>query len=207
MCNVFPIDKPIISIPRMRIKASTKDYLGTTTTESYIPTATKLIRAGQLTVNTTPGTNTNVFTSLGIDSDLLKMNRRYTLMTHVQVTETTTAPATVVHNVEVSFRPDARNQISRDFTFDSAETPTVEITGNVTSHINYEKGIITFQCVLDAGTSTSSFVVNSAEFTMRFIPINTMNGRTKVSIETEMTDVTVDPESINSLGSLNLLNC
>lgn len=191
LANVYPVDKPVISIPRVKIKAQTRSYDGSTVEEAYIPTAYKLIRAGEVVVNVTPGTQTNVFTSAGLDPQKMKMNRRYTLMTKLDVTETDATNATTDYTLRCSFRPDNRNQIVNEvrFTGTGGSVVTASLTGNV----NYEKGIITYQVIFTGGAAGSTFACNYSEFSMRFLPISTMNGRTKVSIETTMTDVTIDP--------------
>ena len=191
LANVYPIDKPVISIPRVRIKAQTKSYDGTTTEESYIPINNKLIRAGIVTSNVTPNTNTNIFTATGLDPEKMKMNRRYTLMTKVAITETDAGSATHAQIIDVNFRPDNRSQWVEEFTF--TDSGATEVTASVTGHINYEKGIISFQTIFAGGTAGSTFVTDYAEISMRFVPVATMNGRTKVIIETELTDVTIDP--------------
>jgi len=191
LANVYPIDKPMISIPRVRIKAQTRSYDGSTIEESYIPDNSKLIRAGLVTSNVTPGTNTDIFVATGLDPEKMKMNRRYTLMTKVVITETDAGSAVHAHSVDVNFRPDNRSQWVEEFTFN--DSGATEVTVSIQGHVNYEKGIVSFQAIFDGGTAGSTFVADYAEISMRFVPVATMNGRTKVIIETELTDVTVDP--------------
>jgi len=193
LCNVYPVGSPQITIPKMRLHAITKSYDGTTETRAdNVPTASALIRASEVTVDVTPGASANVFTILGLNPDNVKMNRRYTLLTSLSVTETTIAPATVDHVLEISFRPDNRNQISRDMTFtsDDGETMTVKVTGNV----NYSDGTIILN-VLFEGASTSTFVSPLATFTLRLLAKGSMNGRTKVVMSNEAIDLTIDPNN------------
>ena len=119
------------------------------------------------------------------------MNRRYTLVTAIRVTETDAGSATHVHDVTCNLRPDNRSQILGDVTFtdSGSTTATVKLTG----HINYDSGDITLNAIITGGTSTSTFVFNYGTFTLRFVPFSTMNGRTTVKIETELTDLTIDP--------------
>jgi len=184
LCNVYPVDKPMISIPRVRIKAQTKSYDGSTVTEEYIPTAVSLVRANVMTVNVVPNAQTNVFTATGLSTENMKMNRRYTLLTQVQVTETDAGSTTHVHNINVNFRPDARAQISRDFTFN--DSTAAAVTGKINAHIDYEKGDISFSVIFSGGDAGATFVADFAEMTLRFTPVATMNGRTKVVVETEI---------------------
>lgn len=187
--NVYPIDKPVISIPRVRIKAQTKSYDGSSMEESYIPTATKLIRAGVVNVDVVPSSATNVFVATGLSPDNLKMNRRYTLVTKMNITEDPLGTP-VSHEVDLNIRPDNRNQISAEFTFQDSTTADVTVT--MQGHVDYEKGIIVYQALFTGGGG-NDFQCDSARFSLRFTPVATMNGRTKVIVETEMTDVFVDP--------------
>lgn len=191
VCNVYPIDKPMISIPRIRIKALTRSYDGSSVEETYIPTATKLIRAGAVTVNATPNVNTNVFASSGLDPEKLKMNRRYTLLTGLHITETDASSSAHEYDLTVNFRPDNRNQIMQEVTF--ADSTGAVVSGQVHGNVNYDKGIITFGVVFSGGDAGASFEADYASFSLQFTPVETMNGRTSVEIETEQIDVTIDP--------------
>ncbi|MFW6246930.1 MAG: hypothetical protein ACOC22_02010 [bacterium] len=191
LANVYNTDKPILSIPRVRIKSTTKSYDGNTETSTYIPTSRQLVRAGQVEINASSGSSTNVFTTAGVSSDSLKMNRRYTLMTKLVVTEEGTTDAPHEHEVSVNFRPDNRNQISRVVEFSDSTGETVE--AQVNGHVDYEKGTITYNVIYDGGHDDAEFSTDHAVFKLRFVPYATMNGRTKVTIETEQNDVTIDP--------------
>jgi hypothetical protein len=191
VCTVYPINKSVISIPRMRIRATTTSYDGSVETSRIIPTGKELIRANEETVIVTPGTNYNIYTGLGFTLKTHKMNRRYSLMSNVAITETKVGGGTATHNVAVSFKPDARSQISRTFTF--TDSTSEVITGNIMSNLNYDTGITTVQVTFNVGDSTSTFVCDNVTFKLRFRPIGTHNGRTKVSITTEMIDCTIDP--------------
>lgn len=191
LCNVYPIDKPVISIPRVRIKSRTRSYDGSSVEESYMPTATKLIRAGFVEASVAPNTATNLFTTVGLSSDTLVMNRRYTLVTKIQVTETDGGGDPHVHEVGVNFRPDNRNQVMQTFTFNDSTGELVE--GQIHANIDYQSGNVTMNCIFSGGAAGASFECDFAVFSLRFRPVNTMNGRTRVEVETSMNDITVDP--------------
>lgn len=190
LMNVYPVDKPIISIPRARIKASTRSFDGTSVEENYIPTPTKMVRSNVLEVAVAPNTSNNIFSAVGLSSDYQKMNRRFTLLTKVSVTETDGSAGTHTHEVSVNFRPDNRNQIAQTFTFN--DSTGAEVEGRLNGNIDYEKGIFNFGCIFSGGDPTSSFECSFANLSLRFTPVATMNGRTKVSIEMEMNDLTID---------------
>jgi len=184
VCTIYPVDKPIISIPRMRIRAVTSSYDGNTETSQIIPSAISLVRANEETVFVTPNTNYNMYSDLGFTNSTHKMNRRYTLMTSIAITETKTGDGTEDHTVSVSFRPDARNQISRTFTFTASDSEIV--TGNVMANVNYDGGTATAQVTFDVGESTSTFECDNITFKLRFRPVGSNNGRTRVSVTTVM---------------------
>ena len=191
VCTSYPTSKPVLSIPRMRVKATTTSYDGATETSRYIPTATELVRANEETVVVTPGTNYNIYSGLGFTLATHKMNRRYTIMYSTAITETKTGGGTEDHTVVLNYRPDARNQIAQTFTFTSSDSENV--TGNVMAHVNNDAGTVTVQITFDNGDSTSTFTADSAAFKLRFRPVGSNNGRTKVSVTTEMIDCTIDP--------------
>jgi hypothetical protein len=183
LCNVYTTNSPTLSIPRVRIKSQTRSYDGTVVEESYIPTTKKLIRANVVEVNALPGVANNVFTLATLSPENLKMNRRYTLLSQLSVNDGTSDIT-----VDVSFIPDSRNQIVGEFSFEDGAANVV--AGSVTGHVDYEKGIITYNVIMDGA---GAYTTNHAVFSLRFVPVATMNGRTRVVVETEMTDVFIDP--------------
>lgn len=191
LCNVYPVDKPVASIPRVKIKSTVTSFDGTSEISAYIPDSTKLIRAGEVTVNVAANTNTNIFTAAGLPSSDFKMNRRYSLMNSIQVTETDASSTETIHAIPVSLRPDNRGQITADVKF--KDSVDVETELQVTAHVNYEKGIINFHAVVSGGTIGSTFVVDFSEFGLRFTPYKTMNGRVRVQVEQSAIDITIDP--------------
>jgi hypothetical protein len=193
VCTIYPVDKPIISIPRMRIRAVTSSYDGSTETSQIIPSAVSLVRANEETVVVTPNTNYNMYTGLGFTNSTHKMNRRYTLLTNVTITENKDGGGTKTHSVSVSFRPDARNQISRTFTFTASDGEVV--TGNIMANVNYDSGTATAQVTFAVGVGdVTTFECENITFKLRFRPVGSNNGRTRVSVTTEMIDCVIDPK-------------
>lgn len=195
LCTVYPTTSPIISIPRIKIKAQTRSYDGQSVNETYMPTAIELVRAGAVEVSVPAAASLNVFATVGLPEDKLKMNRRYTILTKLVVKETKVDNTTANIDVNVLFRPDNRNQLLGDFEF--KDSTNAIITGKITGNIDYDKGLISYH-VTFSGTSTSDFVCDHAVFSLRFVPVGTMNGRTKVRIETSLTDLTIDPETVGA---------
>lgn len=196
LCNVYPVSSPVASIPRIKIMAYIRGYSGAET-QVQIPTMTQSVRPGALLLTATPAIANNMFTlataaaGATVSGDLYRINRRYTIITTVNVREVTALAATINTAVSVVIKPDNRNQFIGTFTWN--DDAGVAVVGSLTGHINYDTSVFTFNVIFTGGTGTSTFSVQSAVVSMRFMPTNTMNGRIKVKIETEMTDVTIDP--------------
>ncbi|MCP4763386.1 MAG: hypothetical protein GY870_16560 [archaeon] len=180
LMNVYPVSAPTISIPRTRIKATVRPYDGSASTEYTIPTATSLIRPGFMQATCAAG-RSNVFTAAGVAADgSLKMNRRYTIMDQITVTDSN-GPTPI--SMAVNMKPDSRDQFFGEATFagvsaDAGTTNKITVTG----HINYDTGDVTVQGTLDIdGTATYTYTFTSVRLKARFVPVNTMNGRTTVT--------------------------
>lgn len=196
LCNVYPVSSPVASIPRIKIMAYIKGYSGAVT-QVRIPTMTQSIRPGALLLAVTPAVANNMFTiataavaPATVTADLYRINRRYTLITSITTNELTGGINTAATHAVV-IKPDNRNQFVGTFTW--TDTSGAAVVGSLTGHINYDTSVFTFNIVYSGGTVGSVYTTTSAILSMRFMPTNTMNGRIKVKIETEMTDVTIDP--------------
>lgn len=193
LCNVYPVSSPVASIPRVKIMAYIRGYSGAVT-QVRIPTMSQSVRPGALALTVTPAVANNMFTiataavaPATVTADLYRINRRYTLITSIVAREVTAAPVTIDTTVAVVIKPDNRSQFIGSFTYNDAVG--VPVVGSLTGHINYDTGIFTYNIVYSGGTGTSTYSTVSAVLSMRFMPTNTMNGRVRVKIETEMTDV------------------
>jgi len=201
LCNVYPVSSPVASIPRIKIMAYIRGYDGNVT-QVRMPTLNQAVRPGALNLTVTPAVSNSIFTIASaavapatVTSDMYRINRRYTLLTAVQVAETTALGPVVNHNVVVTIKPDNRNQFVGTFTFnDNTPAPVgpVAIVGTLNGHINYDSGIFQYQVIYAVGATTSTFATTSATMTIRFMSLTTQNGRIKVKIQTEMTDVSID---------------
>ena len=193
LCNVYPVSSPVASIPRIKIMAYIKGYSGAVT-QVRIPTISQSVRPGALALAVTPAVANSMFAlatvaaGATVSADLYRINRRYTLLTSVTSTETLTGGAgTVANTTNIVMKPDNRNQFVGTFTYN--DNAGAAVVGSLTGHINYDTGIFSYNIIYSGGTSTSSYVCTSAVLSMRFMPTNTQNGRIKVKIDTEMTDV------------------
>jgi hypothetical protein len=190
LCNVYPVSSPVASIPRVKIMAYIRGYSGAVT-QVRIPTMSQSVRPGALALTVTPAVANNMFTiataavaPATVTADLYRINRRYTLITSIVAREVTAAPVTIDTTVAVVIKPDNRSQFIGSFTYNDAVG--VPVVGSLTGHINYDTGIFTYNIVYSGGTGTSTYSTVSAVLSMRFMPTNTMNGRVRVKIETEI---------------------
>jgi len=190
LCNVYPVSSPVVSIPRVRIKAESKAYDSGTATSVVIPTPKSLVRPNVVSVSVPHATTSNLFTLASVSASETKINRRYTLITQVTVVETA-GGNNYTHNITVNIRPDNRNQFVATFTAKDHQNAT--ITCNLHGNVNYDTGTMMFQVIISGGTSGSTYVCDHATVSLRFVPYATMKGRTIVSIDMEMIDVTIDP--------------
>jgi len=197
LCTVYPVSSPIASVPRIKIIANIKGF-GGTTTQIRIPTMAQSVRPDALALSTTPATSNNIFTIASaavtpatVTTSEYRINKRYTIITSITTRETLVNTATVDTTTSVMIKPDNRSQFVGTFTY--ADNAGVDVLGSITGHINYDTGVFTYNVLYSGGTGTSTFACTSAILSVRFIPINTMNGRISVKIETEMTDVSIDP--------------
>ncbi len=190
LCNIYPTDSPIVSIPRVVIKAITKSYDGSTTDERVIPTARNEIRAGQVDYNVVVATPTNLYTALTLSSDEFTMNRRYTLVTAINVTD---SGGTATGALPLSIRADSRSQ----FVGESAPVTTSnggDVVAKLNGRVDFNTGDVIFNVYFEgAAGDVAVMTADTVSLKLRFVPISTMNGRTVVRVETEMTDVTIDP--------------
>lgn len=100
------------------------------------------------------------------------MNRRFTLLTSVTITETLANATTNTVSVTITVRPDNRSQIADEIEFlDKAGN---KVTGFVNGNINYEKGIFQFQVIFNGGTGGSTYACDYATFDIRLVPVNTI---------------------------------
>ena len=191
LCNIHVSPKPIISIPKMWINARTRSFDGKSTFETTIPTATKHVYPDFMKVSVVPDTINNIYTLTNLDHVTMKMNKRFTMLTQINIVELDAATDAVRsnHMVVVNYRPDARNQINQEFNFVDAAKENV--IGHISGNINYDDGIIQLHVNFMKGTSDSKYKCQSADFSLKFMPEETMNGRTEVNIKHEMTDLEI----------------
>ena len=188
LCNVYPVSSPVASIPRIKIMAYIKGYSGAVT-QVKIPTMTQAVRPGALALAVTPAIVNNMFSlatiaaGATVSADLYRINRRYTLLTSITTNELHGGVNTLTA-VAVVMKPDNRNQFVGTFSY--ADFAAATVVGSLTGHINYDTSVFTFNVTYAGGTAGSVYTATAGVLSMRFMPTNTMNGRIKVKIESEI---------------------
>lgn len=173
LCNVWPTNKPIVTVPRMWIMAKTRSYDGKITDAIEIPNANKYVGADFMTVDVAPDTVYNIYTSLGLPQENMKMNQRYTLLTSMVIEERDPVDALVgTHTVNVNFRPDNRNQINN--TFDFRDTAKNNTEGRVSGNVNYDNGDIQLHVNFMKGTAGNTYKCSFGQFSLKFRPEDTL---------------------------------
>lgn len=152
--------------------------------EYVIPTPHALIRPGFEDASCPAGIS-NIFVQSGITNDgSMKMNRRYCHIDRIFVKPSTGAEIEIPCNI----RPDSRDQFFTTLSFagtgaDASTVNKVVITG----HINFDQGEMTIQGTVTADASaTLTYSFASARVKVRFVPVNTMRGRTVVKLTNEI---------------------
>lgn len=194
----------------MKIKANVIGYDGNLSGSYTIPTPHNLIRPGFVSAECPLGFS-NLFTLSGVDSQGVIMNRRYTIVEAVKIKVTEAGGANpVVLTVPCVFRPDARDTVS-------GETAVVSFTGpkdsadetkahqiQLSINFNYNDGKITNQGTLTlAEDAELNYEYVGCKVSLRFTAKNSDKGRTIVNIETQMTDITIDPKSFIGIYKQN----
>ncbi|MFW6219365.1 MAG: hypothetical protein ACOC33_00725 [bacterium] len=188
LCNVWTTDSHIISIPRVRIKAQTTNYDGSTR-ETLMPTLRSMVRADVHNETVSPGTTVNLLSAVfGGDASRFRMNRRYMNIRHITINDSGNQQPVVLN---VNIRPDNRSQLLGQIEYTTSDNKKATITLN--GFVEWEKGNVLYHVNIDDGGSSANIEVDSAVFTCRFTPVRSFKGRTKVQVTTEMQDLTIDP--------------
>lgn len=207
VANVHKAAAPALSVPRIRIKAQATDMNGKVIQEQFIPYPGKAARLNSVDVNILPttdlnATQVNVFNIAGVNDALFGVNRTFTYLSQVTITENVPAStdpvtgdpiaaSTVTRVIDVNATFDVRRQISEVVHIRDAAGKLVDLKLTMTADWDTgEFSPIMYSFVM--GESTSTFTLDSGKLSVRFTPKNTLNGRVRVNIFTENIDVILD---------------
>ena len=186
IATVYPVNKSILTIPKVTLHASVNNADGTTSSWR-MPRTENLIRQKAVDVTLSEGIGNDTFGFAGsqVDNSTSRLNKRYFIVNKVIVTDANAA------NVEipVMIRPDARGQLKDTFVWQDTTAPTpITITSKFYGHVDYDNGMVTYTLTHDQAGLTNV----SSNASCVFSPKTSDIGRTKVQLKMEGWDVDVD---------------
>ena len=187
IATVYPVNKSILTIPKVTLNASVNNADGTTTSWR-MPRTENLIRQKAVDVVLSEGISNDTFGFGGsqVNSATSRLNKRYFLINKVSVSDDGQGSA---QEIPVMIRPDARGQLKDVFQWqDSAATPNT-ITSKLYGHVDWDTGSVTYTL---SHTGGGTVVNTSTSASCVFSPKTSDIGRTKVQLKMEGWDVDVD---------------
>lgn len=191
IATIYPVNKSIITIPRIRIEASVKNSDGTTS--SYkMPRSTSLIRGTSESISIAPGLAQNLFAlSTGgvVNLGNSAVNKRYFVLNACRVTDGTNP-----YVLPMGIRPDARGQITFSSQFKNAANETMEVT--VIGNVNWDAGIVqyngNFVNKTNPAANTSGYGVVQIDTSVVFSAVAGDINRAKVGLKVSGWDINID---------------
>ena len=187
IATVYPVNKSILTIPKVTLTASVNNADGTTSSWR-MPRTENLIRQKAVEVPLSEGISNDTFGFGGsqVDISTSRLNKRYFLLNKVTVSDDGQGNP---QDIPVMIRPDARGQLKEVFTWqDSAGTPNT-MTSKLYGHVDWDTGSVTYTLsTTGGGTVVNDTVTASCVFSPKTSDI----GRTKVQLRMEGWDVDVD---------------
>lgn len=190
-CNV-----PIFTVPRMKILAEVKNSDGTI--DSWIfPRALFLIRTKSEKFDLVPRKTHDLFKQSvsypnEVNSTLAAINKKYFILEEIKVKiKNNTNNQEKEINCIVSLRADARSQLNKDFDI-FVEDYDLIIKSTLIGHINFDKGLLTYNVIFKPSDSNYTIDVISARFSCVFSPRTGDIGRVKISVKMSGNDINID---------------
>lgn len=149
-----------------------------------MPRSNSLIRQKTETLSLLPNVSNNLFLLANISNpEEMRVNKRYFIVTDIAVSD-----GTNTQTVALTLRPDARGQLTKEFTFvdDNGDSVVGKIVGN----IDFERGIVQYGCTF-SGSSLNLAPV-SINANAIFSAVTSDVGRVKVKLEVDGWDANID---------------
>lgn len=189
IATIYPVNKSILTIPRIKIQGSVTNVDGSVS-KFRMPRSNLLERQSAITLPLIPNVSNNLFTLASVDSpETMRVNKRYLIITDIAIADNDT-PANM-HTVALSLRPDARGQITKDFTFTDANNSDAVVNGRIVGNVDFDRGIVQYGCTFSS-TSPATYSAVSVNCSTIFSAITSDVGRVKVKLEVDGWDVNVD---------------
>jgi len=194
IATTYPTNKAVISVPKIELTASVKNSDGTTS-KYPMPRAQYLIRTKAETINLLPNQSNNLFElSSGYASGEItdvkaRINKRYFLVTQIEVFGDNGGVNDTTTLVALNLRPDARGQLHKEFQF--VDSKNNAVTGTLIGHIDWDSGVLQYS-VTFSNVPGYSFSCNYIVCKCVFSPKTGDVGRVKVSISVMGWDINID---------------
>jgi hypothetical protein len=193
VATTYPVNKSIITIPRVNIHSSVKNSDGTVS-KYRLPTTMNLVRTTTEELDLTPGVVNYAHvlsaSAANISPDNMFLNKRYFVINKISYKDS----AGDTKEIAVMVRPDARGQINHTEEFVDAGTSD-KLSLTIIGNVNWDTGGIQFNATFTNLTSnlapiTQSLVSMTASvlFSARTGDI----GRVRVDLEMSGWDVNID---------------
>lgn len=196
IATIYPVNKSIITIPKIKINASVKNSDGTTS-EYRMPRSTNLIRGTSETISIAPNIANNLFAlSTGglVTVSNSTVNKRYFVCNNLKVTTGAT-----VYDIPMGVRPDSRGQILFIGRFNlAAVAPAVgdEIEVTIIGNCNWDSGTVQFSGSFANKTNPAApmggYSVTQIDTNVVFSAITSDINRAKVGLKIQGWDVNID---------------
>jgi hypothetical protein len=188
--TVYPSDKPIMSIPRLKWTAKIIGLDGAET-KVYFPNANQIVRPGYVTLVSYKAVS-NLFTLAGITTnvDQFRINKRNFKITNITFT-TNDGTTDTQHDMAVIIIADARGNFDEDITLTDANGGSLGVI-RVSGSVNFDNGQVTYGIVNISflGTVTTG----SITFRTRIFGVGNGKGVVKARPEQSMIDINADVE-------------
>jgi hypothetical protein len=188
--TVYPSEKPVMSIPRLKWVAK---IIGLDGSEKkvYFPNATEMVRPGYVTL-TAATVVSNMFDLASVPAatrDQFRINKRNFKVTNVKFTVDDGSDVTAFDE-DIIVVADARGGIEEDIVIDAATGKMIRLSGTV----NFENGQITYSLIDLSATAMGVITPTSITFRTRIFGIGNGRGVVKARPEQSMIDINADVE-------------
>ena len=187
---------PIFTVPRMKILAEVKNSDGSV--DSWVfPRALFLIRTKSEKFELTPRKTHDLFKLSAsypneVNSNLAVINKKYFILEELKIKVKNTLDNTEQNvNCIMSIRADSRNQLNKDFDI-FLENDNLIIKASLIGHINFDKGLLTYNVIFKCPTTKYIIDVETAKFSCVYSPRTGDIGRVKISVKMGGNDINID---------------
>lgn len=177
LATTYPVGKSMITIPKIKVRGTVTNTDGTKSTW-VLPRDTYLVRQAQENLTLSPGISNSLFALASTNHDDVLVNKRYFIITSVNVSDA----IGTIYNVPVSVRADARGQIANKFTFVDTVNGNIQVEGSMIGNIDFNTGSVQYS-ISFTSSSIGVFSASSAVSSVVFSAKKSDIGRVKVSLD------------------------